>query len=65
MVALKDGTHWAGYLSERAFLSTDPAERDLYLDDVYSVDEENTWTQKGSSVWIAHDAIQSIEFWEM
>ncbi len=65
LVVLKDGTRWAGHLGAESFMSTDRAERDLYVQSVYSIDDENIWTVKGSSVWIAHGEVQSIEFWPL
>jgi hypothetical protein len=63
-VKLKDGTKWAGHLGTGSFSSTDPTERDLYIDDVYSTGEgDRNWKRRGSGVWIAHGEIQTIEFW--
>lgn len=63
-VKLKDGTKWAGHLGKGSFSSTDPTERDLYLDAVYDTghNDEN-WTSRSTGVWIAHGEIQTIEFW--
>lgn len=63
LVVLKDGTKWLGHLGDGSFLSTDPGERDLYIDSVYQADKNDVWTPKGSSVWIAGGEAQSIEFW--
>ncbi len=62
-IVLKDGTKWAGHLGEGSFISTDPSERDLYLDGVHRVGEDEVWSRAGSSLWLAHGEIQSIEFW--
>ena len=63
LAVLKDGTKWAGYLGAGSFLSSDPGERDLYIEQVYSIDDKDQWTAKGSGVWIASGELQSIEFW--
>jgi len=64
LAVLKDGTKWAGMLSaEGSFMSSDSAERDIIIAEVYEIAEDNTWTPKGSSVWIAHGELQSLEFW--
>ena len=63
MVVLKDTTKWVGYLSPGSFTSTDSAERDIFIEHVYNLEDDNSWTPKGSSVWIAHGEIQSLEFW--
>ncbi|TCU61270.1 hypothetical protein EDF58_101584 [Novosphingobium sp. PhB57] len=63
MVVLKDATKWAGYLGEQSFISSAPAERDIFLEKVYEIDPENNWIPRTSGVWIGHGEIQSIEFW--
>lgn len=64
LVVLKDGTEWAGYLGTQSFMSSDPAERDIFIEKVYEIDSKtDVWTARTSSVWIAHSEIQSIEFW--
>ena len=63
-VKLKDGTKWAGHLGQGSFSSTDPTERDLYIEDVYDTGQDDAnWTPRGTGLWIAHGEIQSIEFW--
>jgi hypothetical protein len=62
---LKDGTKWAGHLGGGSFMSTDPAERDLYIENVYSVGRGNVWKPKGSGVWLSSGEIRSIEFWPL
>lgn len=62
-VVLKDGTKWYGFMGRNSFMSSDPAERDLYIESVYVVENEgDPWTPRGNSVWIAHGEIQSLEF---
>ncbi|MCJ2185285.1 DUF6338 family protein [Novosphingobium beihaiensis] len=62
-VTLKDNTRWAGYLSAGSFMSSDPAERDLFIEYVYDAGEDGqTWIPRNSSVWIAHGELQSLEF---
>lgn len=63
LAVLKDGTKWAGYLGQKSFMSSDPAERDLYIQQVHEIGPGNIWTPRTSSVWIAHGEIQSLEFW--
>ena len=63
-VTLKDGTKWAGHLGVDSFSSTDPSERDLYIDDVHDTGKDDkVWVARGTGIWIAHGEIQSIEFW--
>lgn len=63
LAVLKDGTKWAGYLGRKSFMSSDPVERDLFIQLVYEVGNDNKWTARTSSVWIAHGEVQSLEFW--
>lgn len=63
IVTLKDDTKWYGFLGVNSFMSSDPAERDLYIEGVYVVENEGaSWTPRGNSVWIAHGEIQTLEF---
>ncbi len=62
-IVLKNETKWAGLLGPNSFISSDPTERDIYLQQVYELDDDNVWNEKSSSVWISHGEIQSIEFW--
>ena len=63
LIVLKDGTRWAGYLGPKSFISSDPAERDIYIQQVYEIDDECNWKARNSSVLITHGEIQSLEFW--
>jgi len=63
MAVLKDGTKWHGYLGTSSFMSSHPAERDIFIQQVYEVDENNQWTPRVSGVWIAHGELQSLEVW--
>jgi hypothetical protein len=66
MAVLKDGTQWAGYLGPHSFASSDPAERDIYIQNVYEVGRDGEpWVPRASSVWIAHGEIQTLEFWPL
>src|SRR5579859_177776 len=65
MATLKDGTRWQGHLSPNSFTSTDPTERDIFIEQVYNLEDDNTWTAKGSSVLIAQGEIQTLEFWPL
>lgn len=63
MVILKDNTKWAGYLGTGSFMSSTSDERDIYIEQVYSVDDNDVWSPRTSGVWLPHSEIQSIEFW--
>ncbi len=52
LVTLKNGTRFAGYYGKKALASSDPVERDIYIAQVYDLDEQHNWTARadGSSV---------------
>jgi hypothetical protein len=63
IVTLKDGTKWYGYMGMESFMSSEPNERDIYIEGVYDFNKEGeSWTPRNSSVWIGHGEIQSLEF---
>ena len=64
LVTLKDGTRFAGYCGPKSFISSDPAERDMYIERVYDLDDQNNWVDVGKKeVLITAGEIQTIEFW--
>ena len=64
LVTLKDGTRFAGFCGEDSFISSDPHERDIYIQWVYDIDPENNWSSRGDSgVLIASGEVRTIEFW--
>lgn len=63
IVTLKDETRWYGYMGVNSFMSSDPAERDIYIEHVYEfAGEGHQWTARDTSVWIGHGEIQTLEF---
>jgi hypothetical protein len=66
LVTLVDGSTVAGIFSARSFASSDAAERDLFLEHLYKVDDDGPWQPVPMSrgVWIRGDAIRAIEFLE-
>ena len=64
LVTLKDGTRFAGFCGSESFMSSDPAERDIYIERIYDVDDKNNWSsRREKGVLIAAGEIQTIEFW--
>lgn len=64
LVTLKDGTRFAGFCGGESFMSSDPHERDLYIQWIYDIDDQNNWTPRGdNSVLITAGEVQTIEFW--
>ncbi len=65
LVTLTDGSQVAGLLGVKSFVSDDPAERDLYIDQVYTFDPDSKeWAEAGgNSILIAGGQVKTIEFW--
>ena len=64
LVTLKDGTRFAGFCGPESFMSSDPTERDIYIQWIYNIDDQNNWTPRGENgVLIAAGEIRTIEFW--
>lgn len=66
LATLVDGSTVAGVFSARSFASSDPSERDLFLEQVYRVDDDGLWqpVPMNRGVWIRGEAIRAIEFLE-
>ena len=64
LVTLVDGSTVAGVLSDRSFASSDPLERDLFLEKVYRVEDDGAWqpVPMNRGVWIHGKALRAIEF---
>jgi hypothetical protein len=63
LIVLKDGTQFRGLLGARSFISSDPKERDLFLEKVFEVgDGEADWQPTEKSLLIGAGEIRSIEF---
>ena len=64
LVTLKDDTRFAGYCGPDSFMSSDPIERDIYVQLVYDIDDENNWIPRGDNgVLITSGQVKTIEFW--
>ena len=64
LVTLKDGSRVAGEFGKNSFASSEPSERDLYLERAYQFSEENPWqpVMKTSGILIKAEEIRYIEF---
>jgi hypothetical protein len=64
LVTLVDGSTVAGAFEDRSFASPDRAERDLFLQRLYRVEDDGPWqpVPMSSGVWIHGQAIRTIEF---
>jgi hypothetical protein len=65
LVKLSSGGTVAGYFGPRSFASSDPEERDLFIEQVYQIDENSVWhpMQEGHGTLIAKDQVDSVDFW--
>jgi hypothetical protein len=63
LVVLKDGTKFGGFCGRNSFISSDSKERDLYIERVYDLDDQNNWHPRDNGVLIAAGEIRTIEFW--
>ena len=65
LVTLSDGSQVAGLLGVESFVSDDPAERDIYIDQVYTFDPNSgKWTEAGrKSILVAGGQVKTVEFW--
>ena len=64
LVTLRDGTRFAGFCGSESFMSSDPTERDIYIQQVYDVDDDDNWSLSGEkALLITADEVQTIEFW--
>jgi hypothetical protein len=65
LVTLKDGGQVAGLFGSRSFASSDPSERDLYIQSVFSMSGKGQWQRvpRNDGVLISGDQIKYIEFW--
>ena len=64
LVTLKDGTRFAGFCGQHSFMSSDPTERDIYIQWIYDIGDDNKWSSRGDTgVLIAAGEIRTVEFW--
>jgi len=63
-LTLKDGSRVYGWCSVNSFIGSDPSQRDLYIEQVYDVDDEGNWTliTPGKSIYIAGGEVRTVEF---
>lgn len=65
LITLKDGTRIGGLCGRDSFVSSNPDERDLYIESIYRVDGDDRYSTRDErrGVWIASGEISTIEFW--
>lgn len=63
IITLKDGTYFGGFCGGKSFISSEPRERDLYIQQIYDIDDDNKWElREGTSVLIAASQVSRVEF---
>jgi hypothetical protein len=63
-ITLKDGSRGSGWCGEGSFIGSDPKDRDIYIEQVYDVDDQGNWTIRtvGKGIHIAGGEARIIEF---
>ena len=65
LATLKNGVSFAGLYGRESFAAFSPEERDLYIQWIYDINEDGTWSFAGKKgVLITADEVSTIEFWE-
>ena len=66
MATLTTGERVAGFFGPKSFASSDTDERDIYIEEEYTVSDDDVWTPRPTKVGILIpiDEIRYIEFWE-
>jgi hypothetical protein len=65
MVTLTSGERVAGLFRDHSFASSDTGERDLYIEEEYTVTDEGVWEARAEKVGVLISAkeIRYVEFW--
>lgn len=64
LVTLKNGSMFGGLLNDNYFASSDPIERDLYIEWMYAINDDDSWTPLGQrGILITANEISTVEFW--
>lgn len=64
LVTLKDGSCIRGFCGPDSFMSTDPTERDIYIQWLYKLDNDDEWISCGETgILIVSGEIKTIRFW--
>lgn len=64
---LKNGNKIAGSYSTKSFTSAFPNKQDIYLEELWKLDDDNKFSAKisrSAGLWISADEISSIEFFD-
>ena len=66
LVTMKDSSQVGGFFGERSFASSDPNERDLYIQEVLKINQDGPWQRipDNNGILVRGDEIKHIEFWK-
>jgi len=64
IVRLKDGLVYRGLFYSDSFAGSDPDNRDIYIQELYTTNDKGDWNrvEKTDGVWISINEIETIEF---
>ena len=62
LIKLKNGNQFGGKLDTDCFISSDIENQDIYISQIYEIDEQNQWNKQDRGVFISSGEISSIEF---
>ncbi|SDC86550.1 hypothetical protein SAMN05428987_3093 [Paenibacillus sp. CF095] len=62
IVTLKNGFVIYGLFASKSLASTVPTEKDIYLEEIFELDDDETWVPKSKGIWISGSEILHIEF---
>ncbi len=64
LITLKDDSKVAGFFGPNSFSSSVPAERDIYLEEIFEINEDNVWKKipNNNGIFVSGSEIKTIEF---
>ncbi len=62
VVTLKNGNAYGAYCGKDSFVSTEPGERDIYLERTYDIGPDGKWTERAFGMLICSGELSTIEF---
>ena len=62
LITLKNGVQFGGMLDSDSFASSDIENQDIYISEVYKIDNQNNWIPQGRGVFLSSGEVSSVEF---
>jgi len=64
LVTLRDGSTVAGYFGPQSFASSDPTDRDVFIEQLWRINEDGPWEvlENSAGIWLRGSDIRFIEF---